>query len=104
MELFLVKRLHGRIGLVSKMFTFIQFISENLEAYRENHPKLKAAKERLDTARKAVGGGNRWGETRRFSGARAGNRLNAVDKALKSWGRTYDAVTKEYHKNHLNGI
>ncbi len=41
-------------------------------------PRLTELYQRLERARQSLGGGNRWGETRRFAGRAAGNRLAKV--------------------------
>jgi hypothetical protein len=68
--------------------------------YLENHPKLKAATDRLAAARAAMVNGNRWGETRRFAGKRAGNRLSAIERAHARWSKTYDVLTREYYRKY----
>lgn len=55
---------------------------------------VQRARDRLQAAGEALGGGNRWGETRRFAGRSAGVRLERYHRAQAALARAYDRAEK----------
>ncbi len=68
------------------------------EGFINADPQYIAACQRRDRANAALSTGDRWGEARRFSGARAGNRLKAIERAYSAWSRAYDRAEQRYYK------
>jgi hypothetical protein len=66
------------------------------EEFLAHDPRLTAAKQALDAAQNALSNGTRWGETRRFAGRRAGNRLDHLESARIRWSKAYDKATALY--------
>lgn len=60
------------------------------EAHRAADDRLAAATQQRDKAMGSVGGGDRWGEARRFQGKAAGNRVAASDAAQAAWGKAFE--------------
>ncbi len=73
-------------------------VAPSLQEYRDNHPELQLAKKRWEAVMKAAGDGNRWGETRRFQGRAAANRISRADSAKRTYFRVWDQVTREYDR------
>ena len=59
------------------------------EEYRNQDEALIRSKRSWETAMSAVGGSERWGDTRRFEGRRAGNRLDRERRAHDWWDRMF---------------
>jgi hypothetical protein len=66
--------------------------------YVASDTRLDELGKRRDAAAMKIGGSQRWGEARRFAGAKAGNRLDASDKARKVWAKQYDRLEAEHGK------
>lgn len=67
--------------------------------FRSSHPDMKKAEDRQDAVRKQMSANaGRWGDTRRFQGMSAGNRLAEVDAAERHWSRVWDRLEKQHRK------
>lgn len=74
------------------------------EEYRNTDPGLAKARKEMDDAMSAVSSGNRWGETRRFSGRAAGNRIAKVDAAKARWQKAYDKADNTHRDSVESAI
>ena len=72
--------------------------------YVDNDESQKKAKEIHIKAMESLGGSDRWGETRRFSGKASGNRLEKVDKAQGRWSKAYDRAEAKHKKEIENAV
>jgi hypothetical protein len=69
-------------------------------AFIDSDPKVIAALAKLNSLRSESS--SRWGEARRFAGKMAGNRLDKIERAQKSWGLAYDRAEARYNKLRAN--
>lgn len=65
-------------------------------AYVDADPAVVKATATLRSLRSVVN--SRWGESRRFAGRMAGNRLDRIDRAQAAWGRAYDRAEVRFEK------
>lgn len=66
------------------------------ETFIASDPAFAKAVSKLELLRAGTCG--RWGEARRFAGARAGNRLDQIQRAELSWSRAYDRAEARFNK------
>lgn len=70
------------------------------QAFLATHPRLKAARTRMQDTFQALGHGQGtiWGDTTRFAGKMAGNRLDRAHHAEAVWSRLYDRLAAAHLK------
>lgn len=72
--------------------------------YVERHPTVVAAQERVSIIRQAMTSSNRWGESRRFSGRSAGQRIDRLDRAIARLTRTRDKARRDYEQRQRSAM
>jgi hypothetical protein len=84
--------------------TDLQAWTITLNEYARNDPSYLKAQEKLKNAYQLLGGGNRWGESRRFAGRIAGSRLEAVDREKAQRNRTWKMVGQRHRRSVLAAL
>ena len=68
-------------------------------AFIDADPAVSKATSALNSLRFVVS--SRWGESRRFAGRMASNRLDKIERAQHAWSRAYDRAEARFNKQHL---
>lgn len=71
---------------------------ENKDTYIDNDPAVQRAIAKINALQSKDG--SRWGETRRFAGRAAGNRLDALAKAQAQFRRAYGRAEARFNKQN----
>lgn len=66
--------------------------------YLDRDPQYQAACKRREAAEAAICSGRRWGESRRFAGRMADNRIDRLEAARAAWSRAFDRAEKRWLK------